>query len=252
MKIIGVVPARMKASRFPGKPLFPLCGRPMVEHCFERAKMYPRWDQLVLATCDHEIADFAASKGYPVAMTRDNHTRALDRVAEAAQALKAEEDDIVVCVQGDEPMLHPDMIAAVVAPLEQDSDVFGTMLAVHITDEAMFVNPDIVKIAHDLKGQVLYTSRAPIPYCKTFSAELGARRVGGIFAFRWRTLKLFTETPESPLEIKEACDSNRICDNGWRQVIAPYPATNYFSVDSPADAEQVERHMRADPLWGKY
>ncbi|MCA1907027.1 MAG: 3-deoxy-manno-octulosonate cytidylyltransferase [Magnetospirillum sp.] len=253
-KIIGVVPARMAASRFPGKPMFPLCGRPMVEHCFLRARLYPRWDGLFLATCDKEIADFGQSRGFPVIWTKDTHTRALDRVAEAAGkcGIALDDDDIVVCVQGDEPMLNPDMLKAVVDPFFVDPTVKGTMLAVHITDETMWRNPDIVKIVHDLDGNVLYTSRAPIPYAKTFGADLGARRVGGIFGFRWSFLRWFTETPESPLEKKEACDSNRIPDNGFFQRIAPFPATAYFSVDSPADAELVETHMRADPWWGKY
>ena len=81
MKIIGIVPARMAASRFPGKPLHPICGRPLLEHCFERAKLYGRWDGLYLATCDEEIKAFGESRGYPVIMTSDTHTRALDRVA---------------------------------------------------------------------------------------------------------------------------------------------------------------------------
>lgn len=253
-RIIGLVPARMAASRFPGKPLFPLCGRPMLEHCFLRARMYGQWDALAICTCDAEIRDFAESRGWPVIWTRDTHTRALDRVAEAAGkcGVALADDDIVACVQGDEPMLHPDMIRAVIDPFKADAGVRGTMLGVHITDEAMWRNPDIVKIAHDLKGNVLYTSRSPIPYAKTFSAGLEARRVGGIFAFRWEALRWFTETPESPLEKKESCDSNRIPDNGWFQRLAPYPAVNYFSVDSPADADTVEAHMRADPLWGTY
>lgn len=253
-KIVGIVPARMAASRFPGKPMFKLAGRPMLEHCFERAKLYPRWDGLFLATCDREIAEFGQSKNYPVIMTKDTHTRALDRVAEATEkcGLGINDDDIVVCVQGDEPLLHPDMIAAVVKPLDEDSSVNATMLGVHITDEEMYRNPDIVKIVHDLKGNVIYTSRAPVPYCKTFSPALMARRVGGIFAFRWHALQWFSRTPESPLEQKEACDSNRIPDNGWFQRMAPYSVEKYFSVDSPSDADLVEGAMRADPLWGKY
>lgn len=254
MKIIGVVPARMAASRFPGKPMVPICGRPMIEHCFLRAARFTRWDGLFLATCDREIADFGEAKGWPVIWTKDTHTRALDRVAEAAQkcGIPLGEADAVVCVQGDEPMLHPDMIEAVVRPMDEDFGVVGTVLAVHITDEAMFRNPDIVKLVHDRHGDVLYTSRSPIPYCKTFTADLGAQRIGGIFGFRWHFLKWFNAQPESPLEIQEACDSNRICDNGYRQRVAPYPARPYFSVDSPADAALVEAHMRADPLWGTY
>jgi 3-deoxy-manno-octulosonate cytidylyltransferase (CMP-KDO synthetase) len=256
MKIIGVVPARMAASRFPGKPMFPICDRPMVEHVFERAKLFGRWDALVVATCDTEIAEFAESKGYPTVMTADTHTRALDRVAEAAANCGAvvAEEDIVVCVQGDEPMMRPDMIDTVVAPFEQDAGVSATVLAMAIEDEDVFLNPDTVKIVHDLDGNVLYTSRSPIPYCKPgeFSPDLGARRIYGILAFRWYALRKFTETPPSPLEIKEACDSNRICDNGGGQRIAPYPSIPSFSVDSPADRDKVEAFMENDPFWGKY
>ncbi len=257
MKIIGVVPARMASSRFPGKPLFPICGRPMVEHVFERARMFERWDRLVLATCDAEIRAFGDSKGYPVIMTRDTHTRALDRVAEAAEKCggTVADDDIVVCVQGDEPMMQPDMIDAVTAPLLDDATISGTVLAMEIKDEDVFRNPDIVKIVHDLKGNVLYTSRAPIPYCRegAFSADLGARRIYGILAFRWRYLQWFNGEDETPLEIAESCDSNRICDlRPGSQRIAPYPYIPSFSVDSPADLDKVENAMSDDPLWGQY
>ena len=254
MKIIGVVPARMAASRFPGKPLHPILGRPMLEHCFERAKFYPKWDGLFIATCDTEIEDFATSKNYPVIMTADTHTRALDRVAEAAEKCDVDlaEDDIVVCVQGDEPLLGDDVIDAVVTPFESDSTVRGTMLAVPIHDEETFLNPDIVKLVADLNGDILYTSRSPIPYGKKFSPDLGALRVGGIFGFRWDFLKWFTATPESPLEIKEACDSNRICDNGFRQRMARIPYRAYVSVDSPEDIGRVEAVMKSDSLWDKY
>lgn len=253
-RIVGIVPARMAASRFPGKPMFELAGRPMLEHCFLRAAKFARWDVLAVATCDREIADFCQYKGWPVIWTKDTHIRALDRVAEAATkcGLDLTDDDIVVCVQGDEPMLRPEMIAAVVKPFDDDTTVKGTMLGVHIVDEAMWHNPDIVKLVHDRQGNVLYTSRSPIPYAKAFSPELMARRVGGIFGFRWQFLRWFTETPESPLEKAESCDSNRIPDNGFFQRVAPFPATTYFSVDSPADAALVEGAMRADPLWGTY
>ena len=254
MKIIGIVPARMAASRFPGKPLKPICGRPMIEHCFARARFYDRWDGLYLATCDEEIRAFGAAKGYPVIMTADTHTRALDRVAEAADKCGQQlaDADIVVCVQGDEPLLAPDVIEAVIAPFDRDATVKGTILAVPIVEEDVFRNPDIVKLVHDVNGDVLYTSRAPIPYAKAFSPELGAMRVGGIFAFRLEFLRWFTRTPESPLEQKESCDSNRICDNGFRQRIAPIPYRPYISVDSPEDARRVEEAMVNDPYWGRY
>ena len=126
------------------------------------------------------------------------------------------------------------------------------MLAVPITDEELYRNPDIVKIIHDLRGNVLYTSRQPVPHCETFTPELGALRVGGIFGFRWHFLKWFTSLPESPLERVESCDSNRICDNGRFQRIAPIAARPYFSVDSPEDVGLVEAAIVNDPLWGRY
>ncbi len=253
-KKIGIVPARMGSSRFPGKPLHPIKGRAMLEHCYHRAKFYDEWDVLCVATCDQEIFDFCSERDIPVLWTSDMHTRALDRVAEAAPKLVADlaDNDIVVCVQGDEPLLGPDVIEAVIAPFATDPNIEGTMLAVPIVDEETFLNPDIVKLVHDLAGNVLYTSRAPIPYMKTFSPDAGGMRVGGIFGFRWHTLKWFTETPESPLEIAEACDSNRICDNGRRQIIAPIPYRAYQSVDSPEDVALVEEALDQDPLWGKY
>jgi 3-deoxy-manno-octulosonate cytidylyltransferase (CMP-KDO synthetase) len=255
MKIIGVVPARMEASRFPGKPLYPILGRPMLEHVVLRAQMYKGWSRLVVATCNAEIEQFADDKGYPVVMTGNHHTRALDRVAEAVTRLDetVSDDDVIVCVQGDEPMMRPDMIDAVLAPLIADPNKVGTILAMHIIDESIWRNPDTVKVIHNSAGEVLYTSRAPIPYCKgDFSADLLARRIYGIFAFRWKYLKAFTEQSETRLEQLEACDSNRILDMPFRQCIAPYNHIKSFSVDSPSDIALVESEMVDDGFWNLY
>ncbi len=255
MKIFGLVPARMAASRFPGKPLYPILGRPMVEHVYCRARQYLGWDELAIATCDKEIGDFAASKGFPVIMTGAHHTRALDRVAEAATKLSTAvaDEDIIVCVQGDEPMMAPDMIDAAIAPLLANPDVPGTILAMAIAEEAIWRNPDTVKIIHNDKGEVLYTSRSPVPYCKgEYSEALGARRIYGIFGFRWKYLRAFTRHPETRLERLEACDSNRILDMNFRQHIAPYQFIQSYSVDSPQDIGLVEAHMQKDRYWGTY
>ena len=255
MKKLGIIPARMAASRFPGKPLHPIMGRPMIEHVYLRAAMFQDWDELLLATCDNEISDYASTNNIPTVMTSNSHTRALDRVAEAAAVcdLTLSENDIVVCVQGDEPMMHPDMIDAVIKPLIEDETVYSTVLAMEIVSEDIFSNPDTVKIVHDLNGDVTYTSRAAVPYCKSFPPNnYIPRRIYGIFGFRWHFLQKFTQTPESPLELAEACDSNRIFDNGFRQRIAPYPNRPSFSVDSKADITLVEAAMEQDEFWGKY
>lgn len=255
MKIIGVIPARMAASRFPGKPLYPILGRPMLEHVYLRANMYDGWDNLTLATCDPEIEQFAKGKNIPVVMTGDHHTRALDRVAEAVERLDeaVADDDIVVCVQGDEPMLRPDMIDAVVSPILKNTSIPATVLSIHITEQSVWLNPDTVKIIHNDSGEILYTSRAPVPYCKgEFYSALMARRVAGIFAFRWKYLKAFTAHEETRLEQLEACDSNRILDMSFRQYIAPYPYVKSYSVDSPSDIALVEEHMVNDEYWNLY
>ena len=254
MKTFGVIPARMAASRFPGKPLFPILGRAMVEHVYLRAKMYPGWASLVLATCDVEIELFAREKNMPVVMTGSHHTRALDRVAEAVNksVVPVGDDDIVICVQGDEPMLRPDMIDAVIAPLKADQGIPCTVLAMHITEESIWRNPDTVKLIYNDSGEVLYTSRSPLPYCRDFTADLGARRIYGIFAFRWKYLQAFTKQRETRLEQIESCDSNRILDMPFSQFIAPYPQIQSFSVDSPEDIKLVERHMMADEVWSCY
>ena len=255
MKIVGVIPARMAASRFPGKPLFKILGMPMVEHVYRRAALYPKWDHLCLATCDEEIAAVGRQHGWPTVMTSDKHTRALDRVEEAAAncGVALEPSDVVVCVQGDEPMLQPDMMDAVIKPLTDDPQAACTVLAMEIVDEAQFRNPDTVKIIYDKRGRVQYTSRSPVPYAKEgLPKHFVPRRIYGIFAFRWHFLRTFSSMPMSPLELAESCDSNRIFDNGFVQWIAPYAFRPSFSVDSPADATQVEANLRRDPLWGKY
>jgi 3-deoxy-manno-octulosonate cytidylyltransferase (CMP-KDO synthetase) len=255
MKTVGIVPARMAASRFPGKPLYSICGMPMVEHVYRRAAKYEKWNGLYLATCDREIKDVGDAKNMPAIMTSDRHTRALDRVAEAAEKCGQDlgDNDVVVCVQGDEPMMHPDMVSTCILPLERDLSVYCTVLGMEIVDEQMWRNPDTVKIIHNIEGDVVYTSRAPVPYCKSFPPKnYTPRRIYGIFAFRWNFLKTFTDTPQSPLEIVESCDSNRIFDTGYRQRVAPYPYRPSFSVDDPSDVKLVEAHILKDPLWGTY
>jgi 3-deoxy-manno-octulosonate cytidylyltransferase (CMP-KDO synthetase) len=255
MSIYGFVPARMAASRFPGKPLHKICDRPMIEHVFCRASFYDKWDGLFLTTCDEEIEAFGKKKDYPVIMTRSDHTRCLDRVAEAVTKCGKEvlDNDIIMCVQGDEPMLHPDMIDATIKPMEANSGIPGTILAMEIVNREQFENPDIVKLIFNDRNEILYTSRMPIPYCNgQFSREHGARRIFGIFGFRWWFLRDFVEMSEGRLERLESCDSNRFLDSPNRQYISPYPFRPSYSVDSPEDIKRVEENLIKDELWGKY
>jgi 3-deoxy-manno-octulosonate cytidylyltransferase (CMP-KDO synthetase) len=244
----------MGSSRFPGKPLFKIAGIPLVEHCYRRAALYKEWDGLWVCTCDEEIRQWAERIGAPVIMTSAKHQRALDRVGEAAEkcGVAIHDDDVVVCVQGDEPMLHPEMIGAVARPLEQHADVHAAVLGVPIRDEGQFRDPNTCKIVHDPKGRVLYLSRSPIPHSATWPPAVTPKRILGIFSFRWRMLRQFNALPESPLERQESMDSLRLSDNGLTQHVAVYDGSAGYSVDSPADAARVEAAIRADRYWNAY
>jgi 3-deoxy-manno-octulosonate cytidylyltransferase (CMP-KDO synthetase) len=250
---IGIIPVRMAASRFPGKPLKKILNMTMLEHVYCRALLFKNWKKLIVATCDKEIMDFCQKRKIPSVITSSKHKRCLDRVYEAANKIKDIKDkDIVVCVQGDEPMLIPDMIQKSIIPLKKNKKANCTVLAMSIVDKKQFQDKNTVKIVHNLEGEVLYTSRSPIPYTEKFNKNLKAKRIYGIFAFKWKFLKKFHLTPESFLEKVEACDSNRICDNYGTQYIAPYPYRNSFSVDCKKDLEKVCRYMQKDKLYNFY
>jgi 3-deoxy-manno-octulosonate cytidylyltransferase (CMP-KDO synthetase) len=254
-KIFGFIPARMASSRFPGKALHPIAGMPMIGHVIKRAQMYSAWSELYLTTCDEEIRDYGESLNIPVIMTSDKHTRALDRIAEAVTICghKVQHDDIILNVQGDEPMLQPDMIDTTIKPMLDDQKVMGTMLAMPIMNEEQYYDSNALNIIHNLKGDALYTSRSPVPYSKVFSPEIGAKCLYGFFGFRWHYLKMFNELPESPLELAESCDSNRLYDYGYTQRIALYKFVESYSVvDVPEDIAKVEKCLEDDEIYQKY
>ena len=246
MKIFGFIPARMKAHRFPGKPLKKILGKPMIEHVFRRSSQFKKWSDLKIATCDKEIVNFCNSKNFPVVMTSIKHKRCLDRVYEAANKnkTKIKDEDLVICIQGDEPMLTGSMISNLISPFKKSKKVKSTILAMEIIDKKQFNNPNIVKIVHDIKGRVLYSSRAPMPYFSNFIKGRKPRRIFGMYAFKWKYLKHFNKLKPSPLEIMESCDTNRICDNGEEMFVAKQKYSNSFAVDTPQDLKKVEKFMR--------
>ena len=254
-KVIGIIPARMAASRFPGKPLYTILKKPMIEHVMMRSSFFKNWHDLFVTTCDQEIRQFAESKNFKVIMTSKKHKRALDRVAEAVSKIKYKINlnDIIVCVQGDEPMLTPAMIKCVIDPIKKNKNIPATVLALKISDREMWENKDIVKIVHNQNGKILYTTRVPVPFLKNgFDSSKDIRRVGGIFAFKWKYLREFVNFPETYLEKVEACDSNRILDMNFSQYIAPHDPKYSYSVDSPQDVKYVEKFLKKDSLYRRY
>ncbi len=240
-KILALIPARMGSSRFPGKPLAKIHGKPMIGHVYERVSECRLVTTVAVATCDQEIADYIESFGGTAVMTSDRHERASDRCAEAL--LKLEEVngfryDIVVMVQGDEPMTHPDMIAEAVGPMLEDPTVNVTNLLGRIQDEAEFEDRNCIKVVCDLSSNALYFSREPIPTrCKVAGIPMGKQVC--IIPFRRDFLLTYTRMSPTPLEIAESVDMMRILEHGMKVRMVP-TAHETRAVDTLEDLRTVE------------
>lgn len=245
MKIVAVVPARLSASRFPRKPLAPILGRPMIEHVYRRTKMCRILDEVYVATCDDEIRAAAERFGGKVVMTSPSHERASDRVAEVARNLDA---DIVVMIQGDEPMILPAMIEAAVEPMLRDPQVLCTNLAAPIRTEAEFLDRNTIKVVMSLSGDALYFSREAIPTRARMSfSELPVYKQVCVIPFRRDFLLRYTALAPTPLERAESIDMLRALEHGFPiRLVSTDIATH--AVDTREDLEIVERLMRSDPL----
>src|SRR5215813_665858 len=192
--IIAIIPARMGSSRFPGKPLARILGRPMIEHVFRRAAMCDLLDAVYVATCDEEIRRAAEGFGATVFMTSSAHERASDRVAEAAASLGA---DIVVMIQGDEPMITPGMIASALRPMIEDPSVNCVNLTRRIGAWEEYVDRNTIKVVMDVNGDALYFSRAPIPTLDSVGVGRGdAFKQVCVIPFRHDFLREFARLPQ--------------------------------------------------------
>ena len=248
MDIIAVIPARMGSVRFHGKPLVDLLGLPMVEHVRRRVALSPVFSDVVVATCDQEIMDVVLSYGGHALMTDTSHKNCTDRIAEAAEYLDAE---IIVNVQGDEPLVHPEMFNSLVTPLKENQSLVCVNMMEEITSEEEYLNQNIVKVVCDFNSNAMFFSREPIPSAKLTSVSFNKYKQLGIFAFRKDFLLRFTQLSTSPLEEIESIDMLRIIENGFsiHMVKSEFPVVG---VDTPADLEKVKILMRTDTLFPKY
>jgi len=242
--IIALIPARMGSSRFPGKPLAALLGKPMIGHVFERVRRNAALALTAVATCDREIADYIESLGGCAVMTGMHHERASDRCAEALQLLEAQYGrryDIVVMVQGDEPMTHEEMISEALAPMLADASVQVVNLMAPIESREEFEDRNCIKVVCDLDGNALYFSREPIPTrCRT--ADIPMHKQVCVIPFRRDFLLDYTRMVPTPLEVTESVDMMRVLERGYRVRMA---LTRYRTraVDTPADLVRVARLM---------
>ncbi len=246
MKVMAIIPARYDSVRFPGKPLIDLAGKPMIQHVYERACQVSLFQRVIVATDDVRIRDAVRAFGGDAVMTSPHHQTGTDRLAEVAHTLDV---DLVVNVQGDEPLIQPAMIEQAVQPLLADEQVaIGTLKQRIVQPEDLF-NPNIVKVVADRQDRALYFSRSPLPFVKGvdmrgagFHTSRFYRHIG-LYAYRRDFLLRFTTLPQTPLEIAEGLEQLRALEYGD---IIKVIETEYESigVDTPADVAPVVALMR--------
>jgi 3-deoxy-manno-octulosonate cytidylyltransferase (CMP-KDO synthetase) len=249
MRVAAVIPARMASTRFPGKPLADILGLPMIEHVRRRVALSGLFNTVAVATCDDQIMKSVQSHGGKAVLTSTEHERCTDRVAEASASLDA---DVIVNVQGDEPLVRPEMLELLVKPLFSDSDLLCTNLISVIVTEAELNDRNVVKTVFDKSFNALYFSRSPIPGLRQEPAQrvLGHKQLG-IIAFRKEFLLRFAALPPTPLEIGESVDMLRAVEHGFkvRTVLGSYESVG---VDVPAQLNQVAEIMKRDDLFPRY
>lgn len=254
MSVVAVIPARLAATRFPGKPLADLHGLPMVMHCYFRTRLAELIDDVVIATCDREIADVAQQFGARVVMTSEQHLNAVDRTAEAARLFQEDRSqpvDIVVLVQGDEPLLEPATLDRMVETMiaEPRIDVLNVMVPFASYDD--FLDRNSPKVVANSHGDALYMSREAIPSAWHSWDSSIAHMQTGLFAFRPPVLQWFSSTARTPLEAAESIDMLRFLHAG-RPVRMLEMSQPTIGVDTPQDLSRAADLMATDPLFPVY
>jgi 3-deoxy-manno-octulosonate cytidylyltransferase (CMP-KDO synthetase) len=210
--IIGIIPARWASSRFPGKPLHPLLGKPLLQHVFERATLCTELDELVIATDDNRIAALCERIGAKVIQTRSDHPSGTDRIAEAAE--KCEAATHVINIQGDEPLLEPELVDTLARELRNNCDIPMITAGSSLDNPELIADPNIVKLVIDRNQNALYFSRSPIPFRRSDTPSLPTYRHLGIYGYQVDFLKHFITLPPSSLEIAEGLEQLRALENG--------------------------------------
>lgn len=234
-----IIPARYASTRFPGKPLADIAGKPMIVRVCERAAASGA-AAVHVATDDDRIADAVKAAGFAVVPTRTDHVSGTDRIAEAVRRLKLADDTFVVNMQGDEPLIDPGLIAGVARRLAERAEASMASACHAITDEAEMANPNVVKVVLDAAGYALYFSRSRIPYPRVASQAPTYRHVG-LYGYRARFLHEYTGLPPSPLEKAESLEQLRAIWNGYRVAMVASETAAPPGVDTREDLEAVRR-----------
>ena len=241
MRAVGIIPARYRSTRLPGKPLSEIGGKPMIQHVYENALRAAVLDQVIVATDDRRIAAAVEGFGGRAVMTSTDHSTGSDRIAEVARGIHSE---VVVNIQGDEPFVSPRMLEEVVDPLFQDPELPMCTLMSEIPEEA-FADPAVVKVVTDLQGNALYFSRSLIPYPRNREGHKAYEHIG-IYAYRREFLLTYTALAPTPLERFESLEQLRVLEHGYRLKVVLTRAADYIplSVDTPEDLERARKLFR--------
>lgn len=254
MKILGIIPARMAATRFPNKSLAPICGMPMIGHVYLRSKLCKKLSNLYVATCDKEIDEYIRSIGGNVVMTKDTHERATDRTGEAFEKIINSTNESyagVLMIQGDEPLLNPQLLDDMISFHINHNSASVTNLICEINDLDEFNNPNVVKVVKDTNDRILYFSRSPIPSSAKFNGEMPMWKQLGLILFSSNAIMTYVNLRPTVLEKIESVDMNRFLENDTK--IQAY-MTNEKSqaVDIPEDIPVVEKLMEKDQFAKEY
>lgn len=246
MNILALIPARMGSSRFPGKPMAEILGKPMIGHVYDRVSNCKLLTKTVVATCDTEIADYILSIDGEAVMTSNKHERASDRCAEALEILEKKDGvtyDIVVMVQGDEPMTHPDMITEAVTPMLENPEIVVTNLMGDIKSEEEFDDRNCIKVVCDLESNALCFSREPIPTRRFGNVSM--KKQVCVIPFTREFLLQYTRLSPTPLEIAESIDMMRVLEHGLKVHMVRTSHISY-AVDTVEDLKRVKGLMTID------
>ena len=243
LKTLGVIPARYAAQRFPGKPLALITGKPLVQRVYEQAKKATRLDDVVVATDDTRILEAVEKFGGTAMMTPATCPSGTDRAAEVSRDYPAE---LIVNIQGDEPLMRPEMIDQLVAGMQADPGCVMGTLARPVTSEEVWANPNVVKVVFGANGNALYFSRCPVPFVRDASGGFVAGKSFkhiGIYAYRQEFLLKFVALPQGALEQTEKLEQLRALENGYgiRVWVTPHDS---IGVDRPEDVAIVEEILR--------
>jgi 3-deoxy-manno-octulosonate cytidylyltransferase (CMP-KDO synthetase) len=243
MRKVAIIPARMGSTRFPGKPLALILGKPLIQRVYEQALKVKELDGVWVATHDGYIRECVENFGGQVVMTRDDHPSGSDRLAEAAGLLHLAPEDIVINIQGDQPVFPLDLIAQLAGVLHRDPGVVMVTPVRRESDPAAAANPNTVKVVFDRAGRALYFSRSPLPFWRDDDTPYFYRHIG-IYAYRVQFLQEFVHLPPGRWEAAEKLEQLRALEHGFPiHVVETEGDTR--EVDTPGDASRVEEFLRA-------